>query len=65
MPSEKSHLIPDAQKRRRGEKIGENLRKLYDDVTHEPVPDAFFQLLDSADKRQPQKPAGTDEEGGS
>lgn len=54
MPAESSHLIPDSQKRKRGEKIGENLRKLYEDVTQEAVPDAFFDLLEAADKRLPE-----------
>jgi hypothetical protein len=65
LPAEKSHLAPDAQKRRRGEKIGENLRKLYDDVTQEPVPDSFFQLLESADTRKsnPSNPPQGEESG--
>jgi len=57
MHVENAHKLPDAQKRRRGEKIGENLRKIYEDVTQEPVPDAFFKLLEAADKRQPNPPA--------
>lgn len=64
MPAESGHLIPDPQKRRRGEKIGENLRKLYEDVTQEAVPDAFFELLEAADKRGPEKAADdSDKEG--
>jgi hypothetical protein len=33
------------------EKIGKNLRKIYDDVLNEPVPDDFLSLLAQADKK--------------
>ena len=35
-----------------GDRIGERLRKLYQDVASEPVPDAFMKLLESADERR-------------
>jgi hypothetical protein len=44
-----------AQARKRGEKIGQQLRKLYDDVAQESVPDDFFRLLDEADKASSRK----------
>lgn len=34
------------------EKIGKNLRKIYDDVLNEPVPDDFLSLLAQADKKK-------------
>lgn len=47
-----------SQARKRGEKIGQQLRKLYDDVAHESVPDDFFRLLDEADKASSRKQNG-------
>lgn len=35
--------------RARQDRIGDQLRKLYDDVAHEPVPEDFLKLLQSAD----------------
>ncbi len=32
------------------DKIGNNLRQLYDNVVNEPVPDDFLSLLEQADK---------------
>jgi len=32
------------------DKIGTNLRQLYDNVVNEPVPDDFLSLLEQADK---------------
>lgn len=32
------------------EKIGKNLRQIYDDVLNEPVPDDFLSLLSQAEK---------------
>lgn len=37
----------DAEQRQ--ERIGDQLRKLYDDVANEPVPDDFLRLLEEAD----------------
>ena len=33
------------------EKIGKNLRQIYDDVLNEPVPDDFLSLLTQADNQ--------------
>jgi len=33
------------------EKIGKNLRQIYDDVLNEPVPDDFLSLLMQADEK--------------
>ena len=33
------------------EKIGKNLRQIYDDVLNEPVPDDFISLLSQAEKK--------------
>lgn len=33
------------------EKIGKNLRQIYDDVLNEPVPDDFLSLLSQADSK--------------
>ncbi len=33
------------------DKIGKNLRQLYDDVLNEPVPDDFLSLLSQADAK--------------
>ena len=33
------------------EKIGKNLRQIYDDVLNEPVPDDFLSLLSKADNK--------------
>lgn len=35
---------------RRRDQIGNQLRRLYNDVAEEPVPDAFLKLLQDADK---------------
>ncbi len=35
---------------RRRDQIGDQLRKLYNDVAEEPVPDEFLKLLQDADK---------------
>ncbi|WP_233356254.1 NepR family anti-sigma factor [Henriciella aquimarina] len=34
----------------RQKRIGDQLRRIYDDVTSEPVPDEFLNLLEQADK---------------
>ena len=39
----------------RQKRIGDQLRRLYDDVTQEPVPDEFMQLLEQADKSPKKK----------
>lgn len=40
----------DRSRRVRQKRIGDQLRRLYDDVTSEPVPDEFLNLLEQADK---------------
>ena len=41
-------------KRARQKRIGSQLRKLYDDVASEPVPDDFLKLLEAADQKKSQ-----------
>ncbi|MGJ8562306.1 MAG: NepR family anti-sigma factor [Alphaproteobacteria bacterium] len=36
-------------------KIGKNLKQIYDDVLNEPVPDDFLSLLMKADEKQSKK----------
>lgn len=42
--------VADTERKRRGDRLGEQLRRLYDDVTHENVPDDFLRLLEEADR---------------
>ena len=42
----------DPERKRRGDRLGDQLRRLYDDVTHESVPDEFLRLLEEADRRK-------------
>ena len=42
----------DRFRRTRQKRIGDQLRRLYDDVTSEPVPDDFLSLLEQADARK-------------
>ncbi len=42
-------------RRTRQKRIGNQLRRLYDEVATEPVPDDFMKLLDQADKNKKQK----------
>jgi len=44
-PSEKARAI-----RARQRAIGRELRRMYDDVAHEPVPDEFMDLLKQIDQ---------------
>ncbi|WP_084418414.1 NepR family anti-sigma factor [Henriciella litoralis] len=39
----------------RQKRIGDQLRRLYDDVTSEPVPDEFLSLLEQADNSSKNK----------
>lgn len=39
----------DADKRARSQKIGSQLRSLYDEIAREPIPQDFIELLESAD----------------
>ena len=36
------------------------LRRIYDDVAQESVPDEFLKMLEEADKKQSSKPSGSD-----
>ncbi|WP_147372766.1 NepR family anti-sigma factor [Henriciella mobilis] len=45
----------DRSRRVRQKRIGDQLRRLYDDVTSEPVPDEFLNLLEQADKSSEKK----------
>jgi hypothetical protein len=39
----------DRSRKVRQKRIGDQLRRLYDEVTQEPVPDEFLSLLEKAD----------------
>jgi hypothetical protein len=45
----------DRSRRVRQKRIGDQLRRLYDDVTSEPVPDEFLNLLEQADQSSKKK----------
>ena len=45
----------DRSRKVRQRRIGDQLRRLYDDVTTEPVPDEFLNLLEKADKSTSKK----------
>ncbi|WP_340691916.1 NepR family anti-sigma factor [Hyphomonas sp.] len=51
----------DADLKRRGAKIGDQLRRIYEDVAKEEVPDEFLKLLEEADKKKSSKPSTSDE----
>jgi hypothetical protein len=44
--------VADTDRKRRGDRLGEQLRRLYDDVTQENVPDDFMRLLEEADRNR-------------
>ena len=46
----------DADLKRRGAKIGDQLRQIYEDVAREEVPDEFLKLLEEAEKKISSKP---------
>ncbi len=50
----------DADLKRRGAKIGDQLRRIYEDVAQEDVPDEFLKLLEQADKKRSSSPAGSE-----
>ena len=50
----------DADLKRRGAKIGDQLRRIYEDVAQEDVPDEFLKLLEQADKKRASGPAGSE-----
>ena len=43
----------DLGSKRRTQRIGEQLRRVYDEVAQEDVPDEFLRLLEEADKARP------------
>ncbi len=43
----------DLSSKRRTQRIGEQLRRVYDEVAQEDVPDEFLRLLEEADKARP------------
>lgn len=43
-------LKPVIGERKRNEQIGDQLRKYYDDVAKEPIPEEFLNLLKAADE---------------
>lgn len=51
----------DADLKRRGAKIGDQLRRIYEDVAKEEVPDEFLKLLEEAEKKKKSsKPSTSD-----
>ena len=50
----------DPDRKRRGDRLGEQLRRLYDDVTQEDVPDDFLRLLEEADRADTPRASDTD-----
>ncbi|KCZ57930.1 NepR family anti-sigma factor [Hyphomonas chukchiensis] len=50
----------DADLKRRGAKIGDQLRRIYEDVAQEEVPDEFLKLLEQADKKRSSGPADSE-----
>ncbi len=45
-----SKLDDERSRRARRKRLGDQLKRLYDDVANEPVPDDFLKLLEQADK---------------
>ena len=43
----------DLGSKRRTQRIGEQLRRVYDEVAQEDVPDEFLRLLEEADRARP------------
>ncbi|KDA00960.1 NepR family anti-sigma factor [Hyphomonas oceanitis] len=50
----------DADLKRRGAKIGDQLRRIYEDVAQEDVPDEFLKLLEQADQKRSSGPADSE-----
>ena len=48
----------DLGSKRRTQRIGEQLRRVYDEVAQEDVPDEFLRLLEEADKARPSSTSG-------
>lgn len=51
-PSKRSDAGDDFKDEDLTEKIGKSLRKMYDDVLHEAVPDNFMDLLTQFDEKK-------------
>lgn len=49
-----------SDKKRRGDRLGDQLRRIYDDVTKESVPDDFLRLLEEAERARPASKSGND-----
>ena len=47
--SDRRHPDDARARKARQKRLGDQLRKIYDDVTSEPVPDEFLNLLEQAD----------------
>ncbi len=51
-PDDSASYEDDGHKRARQRRIGSQLRRLYDDVASEPIPDDFLSLLEQADHKK-------------
>lgn len=51
-PLRASEPATTEEARRRQRALGDKLRRMFDDVVSEPVPEAFLQLLEQADKSE-------------
>lgn len=61
-PSKRSS--PDRRERSaRSRNLGDKLRRIYDDVVEESIPDEFMQLLENADKAERKKQSGSSSDG--
>ncbi|WP_290480204.1 MULTISPECIES: NepR family anti-sigma factor [unclassified Hyphomonas] len=49
----KNSVKSDLGSKRRTQRIGEQLRRVYDEVAQEDVPDEFLRLLEEADRARP------------
>ena len=48
-------VTADHSSKRRTQRIGEQLRRVYEEVAKEDVPDEFLRLLEEADKARPSR----------
>lgn len=51
-----AHRLPSDAPARRGDKMSEKLKTIYDQMAAEPVPDDFLRLLDAADEKKTAEP---------
>lgn len=56
--TKKSPETPDPAAPQKNQRIGDQLRRLYDEVASEPIPDEFLQLLENADEISDEDPSG-------